>query len=100
MSTNFRIGSKYYPNKSSLLICFSLFGMFRNIFRIILLPSQLRGTIILAELPNSLAIALLSDTCRVERLFNFVPLLPLFILYLYNHPLLYSFRQIVPVRSN
>ena len=29
---------------------------------ITLLPSQLRGTMILAELPNSLAIAVISDT--------------------------------------
>jgi len=27
----------------------------------------------LAELPNSVAIAVISDTVRVERLFNFVP---------------------------
>ena len=47
---------------------------------------QLRGTIILAELPNSLAIAVTSDTCRVERLFNFAPLRTLFIIHLYNHP--------------
>jgi hypothetical protein len=37
--------------------------------------SKLLGTIILAELPNSLAIAVTSDTWRVERLFNFVLLL-------------------------
>ena len=36
---------------------------------ITLLPSQLLGTIILAELPYSLAIAVTSDMCRVERLF-------------------------------
>ncbi|MGC1931731.1 MAG: hypothetical protein WA667_22405 [Candidatus Nitrosopolaris sp.] len=48
---------------------------------ITLLPSQLRGTIILAELPNSLAIAVTSDTWRVERLVN---LESLFIIHLYN----------------
>ena len=52
----------------------------------ILFPNHERGTIILAELPNSLAIAVISDMWRVERLFNFVPLLPLFIIHLYNHP--------------
>ena len=35
----------------------------------ILFPNHERGTIILDELPNSLAIAVISDTCRVERLF-------------------------------
>jgi hypothetical protein len=45
---------------------------------------QLRGTILVAELPNSLAIADISDTCRVERLFNF-GLLMIFIIHLYNH---------------
>jgi hypothetical protein len=52
----------------------------------ILLPNQERGTIILAELPNLLAIAVISDTWRVERLFNNVPLLTLFIIHSYNHP--------------
>ena len=35
----------------------------------ILLPSHDRGTMILAELPNSLDIAVISDTWRVEHLF-------------------------------
>jgi len=38
----------------------------------ILFPNHERGTMILAELPNSLAIAVISDTRRVERLLNFV----------------------------
>src|SRR5215467_12472013 len=63
-----------------------------------LLPNQLRGTMILAELPNSLAIAVISDTWRVERLFNNVPLLTCFIIHLYNHPQLYTFRPVVPIR--
>jgi len=53
---------------------------------------------ILAELPNSLAIAVISNTWRVERLFNNVPLPTCFIIQLYNHPQLYTFRPIVPVR--
>ena len=76
-------------SKGAPLICLSLLRMFCGIFgmnkAITLLPSQLLGTIILAELPNSLSIAVISDTCRVERLFNFVPLPPLFIIHLYNH---------------
>jgi len=36
-----------------------------------LLPNHERGTMIFAELPNSLAIVVISDTWRVERLFNF-----------------------------
>jgi hypothetical protein len=43
--------------------------------------SQLRGTIILAELPNLLAIAVTSDTWRVERLFNNVSLLTCFMIH-------------------
>jgi hypothetical protein len=50
-----------------------------------LFPNHERGTIIFAELPNSVAIAVASDTWRVERLFNF-GLLSLFIIHLYNHP--------------
>jgi hypothetical protein len=53
---------------------------------------------ILAELPNSLAIAVTSDTWRVERLLNNVPLLACFIIQLYNRPQLYTFRLIVPIR--
>ena len=46
---------------------------------------QLRGTMILAELPNSFAIVVTSDIWRVERLFNLgLPLI--FIIPLYNHP--------------
>jgi hypothetical protein len=52
----------------------------------ILLPNHERGTIILVELPYSLAIAVISDTCRVERRFNFGPSLGLFIIHLYYHP--------------
>ena len=51
----------------------------------ILFPSHERGTMILAELPNSFAIAIISDTWRVECLFNFELLLH-FIIHLYNHP--------------
>jgi len=36
----------------------------------ILFPNHERGTMILAELPNSVAIVVISDTWRVERLFN------------------------------
>jgi len=36
-----------------------------------LLPNHERGTMIFAELPNSLAIAVTSDTWRVELLFDF-----------------------------
>jgi len=49
----------------------------------ILFPNQERGTMILAELPNSLAITVISTMCRVEHLFNF-GLLSLFIILLYN----------------
>jgi len=38
-----------------------------------------------------------SDTWRVERRFNSVPLLACFIIQLYNHPQLYTFRLVVPV---
>jgi hypothetical protein len=58
----------------------------------ILLPNHERGTIILAELPYSLAIAVTSDTRRVELLFGFI-----FIIHLYNHPQLYTFRLVIPV---
>ena len=51
----------------------------------ILFPNHERGTMILAELPNSVAIAVISDTWRVERLFNF-ELLLLSIIHAYNHP--------------
>jgi len=47
-----------------------------------LLPNHERGTIILAELPNSPAIAVPSDTWRVELLFDFGLLLRLFIILL------------------
>jgi hypothetical protein len=63
-----------------------------------LFPNHERGTMILAELPNSVAIAVASDTWRVERRFNSVPLLACFIIQLYNHPQLYTFRPIVPIR--
>jgi hypothetical protein len=49
-----------------------------------LFPNHERGTIILAELPNSPAIAVISDTWRVDRLFNF-GFLTLFIIHLYNN---------------
>jgi hypothetical protein len=60
--------------------------------------SQPRGTMILAELPNSLAIAVTSDMWRVERLFNNIPLLTCLIIHSYNHPQLYTLRLVVPVR--
>jgi hypothetical protein len=66
---------------------------------ITLLPSQLRGTMILAELSNSLANAVMSDMWRVERLFNNVSLLTCFIIHSYNHPHLYTFRLVVPARE-
>jgi hypothetical protein len=47
---------------------------------------------------NRAAIAVISDTWRVERLFNNAPLLTCFIIHLYNHPQLYTFRLVVPVR--
>ena len=65
---------------------------------ITLLPSQLRGTMILAELPNSLAIAVISETWRVERLFDNVSLLTCVIIQMYNHPQLYTFRLVIPIR--
>ena len=34
-----------------------------------LLPNHEWGTMIFAEFPNSFAIAVISDTCRVERVF-------------------------------
>ena len=51
-----------------------------------LLPNHERGTMIFVELPNSLAIAVTSDTWRIELLFDFGLLLRLFIIHLYNHP--------------
>ena len=47
--------------------CFEIYSEWRN--AITLLPSQLRGTIILAELPNSVSIVVISDMWRVELLF-------------------------------
>jgi hypothetical protein len=55
-----------------------------------LLFNHERGTIILAELPNSVAIAVTSDIWRVERRLNFVPLITRFIIDLYNHAKLAS----------
>jgi hypothetical protein len=52
-----------------------------------ILPNQDRGTMIFAELPNSLAIAVTSDTCRIERLFNFGLLTSFCVIQMYNRAL-------------
>jgi hypothetical protein len=66
------------------LECVEIYSEYRN--AMILLRNHERGTMIFAELPNPLAIAVTSDTWRVELLFDFGVLLRLFIIHLYNHP--------------
>jgi hypothetical protein len=86
----------HYSSAVCSSACFEIYSECRK--AITLLPSQVRGTMILAELPNSLAIAVISDTWRVERLFNNIPLPTCFIILLYNLLQLNTFRLVVPTR--